>query len=114
MVNEHRWEEPLAQPLYVTFRRAAELLDVSYDQVRGLSFVLDTRYFGERGGAPRISMASINEFLELREAGEDAQAVLASRTGFTGWSPYPAAPRWQPPVPDRRSRHWRKHWYYNR
>lgn len=84
-----RWEPPPVKPLYVTFSRAAELLNVPYWKIHGLSFCLDTRYFGEKGGAPRILLSSIEEFIELRDAGQDAQAILAARRGFTGWSPFP-------------------------
>lgn len=79
MTNRHRWEEPLAKPLYVTFTRAAELLDVPYWRMHRLGFVLETRYFGEKGGAPRISMASIEEFIDIREAGGDPVAVMEPR-----------------------------------
>lgn len=86
-----RWEEPLPMPLYVTFSRAASILDVPYGKMHGLSFCLETRYFGEKGGAPRILFASLEEVIELRDAGEDAQAILAARRGFRGWRPFPHA-----------------------
>lgn len=112
--RESRWEPPIVQPMYVTLRRASELLDVPYWKMHGLSFVLDTRYFGERGGSPRVSMASIEEFIQIRDEGRDAAAVLGARKGFQGWSPYPVRPAaWQAPSVDNRSRHWRKYWYYN-
>lgn len=88
---EPRWEEPIVRPLYVTLRRAAELLDVPYWQMHGLAFVLETRYFGEKGGAPRVLLTSIDEFIRLRDEGEDARAVLAARKDFRGWSPIRAA-----------------------
>lgn len=79
MVKEHRWEEPLAKPLYVTVARAGELLDVPYSRMIYLAHLLETRYFGPKGGARRVSMRSIDEFLELREAGADPVKVLAAR-----------------------------------
>ena len=85
---EPLWEAPFARPLYVTVRRASELLGVPYWQMHGLSFVLETRYFGEKGGAPRVLLTSIDEFIRLRDEGEDARAVLAARKSFRGWSPY--------------------------
>jgi len=116
MVNdgpEPRWEPPIVCPLYVTLRRASELLEVPYWKMHGLSFVLETRYFGDKGGAPRVLLTSIDEFIRLRDDGQDAQAVLAARNGFEGWSPFRTQPSaWVPPVADRR-RHWRKHWYYH-
>lgn len=78
-MSERRWEEPLARPLYVTIARAAELLDVPYGRMIYLAHLLETRYFGQKGGARRISMKSIDEFLELREAGADPVKVLAAR-----------------------------------
>lgn len=114
MVNdgpEPRWEEPIVRPLYVTLRRAGELLDMPYWQMHGLAFVLETRYFGEKGGAPRVLLTSIDEFIRLRDEGEDARAVLAARKDFRGWSPYPRHAVWQPPVQHARSRRWRRNWY---
>lgn len=114
MVNdgpEPRWEAPVARPLYVTLRRASELLGVPYWQVHGLSFLLETRYFGEKCGAPRVLLTSIDEFIRLRDEGEDAGAVLAARKDFRGWSPYSSLPAWRTPAPDPRSRHWRRNWY---
>jgi hypothetical protein len=90
MVNdgtEPRREAPMARPLYVTLRRASELLEVPCWQMHGLSFVLETRYFGEKGGAPRVLLTSIDEFIRLRDDGEDPRAVLAARKNFQGWSP---------------------------
>lgn len=117
MVNdrpEPRFEPPLVKPLYVTFRRASELLGEPYWQIPGLAYVLETRYFGERGGSPRILLSSIEEFIQLRDDGQDARQVLASRKHFNGWSPSARQPQWARPVDDPRTRHWRKHWYYNR
>lgn len=107
---EPRWEAPIARPLYVTLRRAAELLGVSYWQIHGLSFVLETRYFGDKGGAPRILLRSIDEFIRLRDEGQDARAVMAARKDFHGWLPHPYRLTWQPAavVPRRpfKPRHW--------
>jgi hypothetical protein len=107
---EPRWEEPIARPLYVTFRRAAELLGVPYWQMHSLSFVLETRYFGEKGGAPRILLTSIDEFICLRDEGQDARAVLAARKDFRGWSPYPYQPRWEPAPTVWQRRYRRRRW----
>lgn len=109
--TEPRWEEPIVRPLYVTLRRAAELLDVPYWQMCGLSFVLETRYFGEKGGAPRVLLTSVDEFIRLRDEGENARAVLAARKDFRGWSPYRNQPVWRPPTPDPRSNYWKRKWY---
>lgn len=109
MVNEGtqpRWEPPIVRPLYVTLRRAAELLDVPYSKVRGLSFVMEMRYFGDEGGAPRILLSSIDEFIRLRDEGQDARTVMAERSGFQGWSPYSHQVYWQPPPPKWRRRRW--------
>jgi len=108
---EPRWEAPVARPLYVTLRRASELLGVPYWQMHGLSFVLETRYFGEKGGAPRVLLTSIDEFIRLRDDGEDARAVLAARKDFRGWSPYLTQPAWRAAAPNPRSRRWRRNWY---
>lgn len=56
-------------------------------------------------------LTSIDEFIRLRDEGEDARAILAARKDFRGWSPYPRHSVWQPPAPDPRSRHWRRNWY---
>lgn len=88
-MSERRWEPPLAKPLYVTSNRAAELLDVPYWKIWGLSFSLERRFFGEKGGAPRILLASIEEFIELRDAGEDAGEIMRRRRGFNGVTLYP-------------------------
>ncbi len=95
-------------------RLKVESRDVPYWQMHGLSFVLETRYFGEKGGAPRVLLTSIDEFIRLREEGEDARALLAARKNFQGWSPYRGQATRQAPAVDLRSRHWRKHWYYGR
>ncbi len=108
---EPRWEAPFARPLYVTLRRASELLGVPYWQMHGRSFVLETRYFGEKGGAPRVLLTSIDEFIRLRDEGEDARAVLAARKDFRGWSPDLRQPAWRAAAPDPRSRRWRRSWY---
>lgn len=79
MVSEPRWEEPLARPLYVTLRRAAELVDMPYERMIYAAYLLETRRFGPDGGARRVSMRSIDEFLELRETGADPLRVLAAR-----------------------------------
>lgn len=105
-----RWEAPIAKPLYVTLSRAAEIMDVPYWKMHGLSFCLETRYFGQKGGAPRILLSSVEEFIELQEGGQDAQAILAQRRGFRGWSPFPMPPptwdeSWLPRR--RRRRRWR-------
>lgn len=110
MVSDHLWEEPLAKPLYVTFRRAAELLGVPYWRMSGLAYVLDTRYFGEKGGAPRISLASIEEFIDIRDAGDDPAKVMASRRSRAGWDGFSTRqPAWTPPAPTywQRRRRWR-------
>jgi len=108
VVNEGtqpRWEQPIVRPLYVTLGRAAELLDVPYSKVRGLSFVMEMRYFGDEGGAPRILLSSIDEFIRLRDEGQDARAVMAERSGFQGWPPSHRQVYWAPP-PKRRRRRW--------
>lgn len=89
-MSPKRFEPPIVRPLYVTLTRASELLDVPYWKMHGLSFCLETRYFGEKGGAPRVLLSSIDEYIELRDSGQDAQAILSGRRGFTGWSPYPS------------------------
>jgi hypothetical protein len=97
--------------MYVTFRRAAELLGLPYWQMHGLSFVLETRYFGEKGGAPRILLTSIDEFIRLRDEGEDARAVLAARKDFRGWSPFGYRGGWEPPPIAPRNRFRRRSWH---
>lgn len=112
MVSEHRWEEPLAKPLYVTFRRAADLLDVSYERMRYLSYLLDTPHFGENGSTPRVSMASIDEFIAIRDAGEDPFHVLAVRKRNSEWNaPRPSAQRWSTPPTNS---YWRRPWRHYR
>lgn len=109
-MSERRWEPPLAKPLYVTSNRAAELLDVPYWKIWGLAFCLERRFFGEKGGAPRILLTSIEEFIELRDAGEDAQEIMRRRRDFNGatlYRPRPAAYVYEDP---RARRFKRKRW----
>lgn len=114
-MSERRWEPPIVKPLYVTYNRAAELLGVSYWKIWNLSFCLETRYFGERGGAPRILLASIEEFIELRDSGEDAETILRERRTYGSWGRYRlAAPVSPTRYSDPRRRHWRKNWWYHR
>lgn len=106
-MSECRWELPLAKPLYVTSSRAAELLDVPYWKIWGLSFCLERRFFGDKGGAPRILLASIEEFIELRDAGEDALEIMRRRRDFNGVTLYPPRPVLRV-YEDPRARHFKR------
>lgn len=125
LVSEPRWEPPMAEPLYVTLRRAAEILDLPYWKVWDLTFCLDARYFGEMGGATRVSLASVKEYVELVEAGQNARQVLMQKYG-PGQQSY--TPRYSlkilrqkgrtaqyrqhyAPVPPRSNNYWKRGWW---
>lgn len=105
-----RFEEPLVKPLYITMSRAAELLDVPYWKIQGLSFCIGRRYFGPEGGAPRLLLTAVEEYMQLRDAGQDAARIMSARQGVTnGWSSYPPygynqVTSWRPITTRRRRR----------
>lgn len=78
MTSQH-WEDPLPRKLFITVHRFAEMADIPHWKASEISHVLDVRYFGEKGGAKRISLRSAEEFIEMRDSGLPARAIFWER-----------------------------------
>ena len=77
MVNtESHWAPPTREPLLISASKLADILDVPVWKAHEIAWALDRRFYGEGQRRYRITMASVKEYLELKEMGLPAKEIM--------------------------------------